>query len=93
MSVTGAAVVFIITWFLAMFILLPIEMRSQGDEGEVVPGTHAGAPADFRLGRTMLKVTLITLPIWAVICGIIISGVITVDDLDFFDIMGPRIPN
>lgn len=93
MSVTGAAVVFIIVWFLAMFILLPIEMRSQGDEGEVVPGTHAGAPADFRLRRTLLRVTLWTLPIWAVICGIIISGVISVDDLDFFQIMEPRIPN
>ncbi|MGH1368261.1 MAG: DUF1467 family protein [Maritimibacter sp.] len=93
MSITSIGVVFIITWFLTMFIILPIEMRSQADEGEIVPGTHAGAPADFKLGRTMLKVTLWAIPISAAICAVVISGLVTVDDLDFRKIINERVPN
>lgn len=93
MSITGAAVLFIVIWFMTMFIVLPIRLRTQGDEGEVVPGTHAGSPANFRAGRTMLIVTAITLPLWAAICGIIISGAITVDDLDWRGVLEERTPN
>jgi len=58
MSVTGAAVLFVVIWFMTMFVVLPIRARSQADAGDVVPGTPEGAPAEFRLGRTMLIVTL-----------------------------------
>lgn len=84
MSITSALVLFFVIWFIVMFLTLQITMRSQADEGEVVPGTHEGAPSNFRFGRTMLIVTGITLVLWAVIAGIIISGVIEVRDFDWF---------
>ncbi|MAM63905.1 DUF1467 family protein [Maritimibacter sp. UBA3975] len=93
MSVTGAAVLFVVIWFMTMFIVLPIQLRTQAEDGDVVPGTHEGAPSDFRLGRTMLVTTLWALPIWAVCAGIIISGVITVDMLDWQGYLGERVPN
>lgn len=93
MSITGGAVLFITIWFLTMFIVLPITLRTQGEEGEVVPGTHEGAPANFRLGRTMLITTLFAVPIWGVCAWIILSGVITVDMLDWNGYLGERIPN
>lgn len=93
MSVTGSIVLFVTIWFMMMFIILPIRARSQADEGEVVPGTHEGAPANFKVKRTLLIVTLWTIPIWAVTYGIIISGLITVDDLDWYGVLGERIPN
>lgn len=84
MSVTAAIVLFAVIWFVVMFVTLPIGLRSQGDEGEVVPGTHEGSPANFNLKRRMLMVTALTIVIWAVIAGIIISGTITVRDIDWF---------
>ena len=45
MSITGAVVLFAVIWFMVFFIVLPIRFRSQQDEGEIVPGTPASAPA------------------------------------------------
>ncbi|MCP5038326.1 MAG: DUF1467 family protein [Rhodobacteraceae bacterium] len=62
-----------------MFITLQITTCTQGDEGDVVPGTHAGAPAKFKLKRSMIIVSLITVSLCAVICGVIISGTNTIE--------------
>jgi predicted secreted protein len=93
MSITAGAVVFVVIWFLTMFVTLPIIQRTQGEAGEVVPGTHEGAPADFQLGRTLLIVTAATLVIWGVVVWIITSGMISIEDLDTWGVMGERIPN
>lgn len=93
MSVTGGIVLFVVIWFMTMFVILPIRMRSQGDAGEVVPGTHEGAPADFRLGRTMLITTIVTIPVWGAVAAVILTGVVTVDMLDFYGYLGERVPN
>lgn len=89
MAVTSAIVLYAVIWFLTMFVVLPIRLRTQGDVGEVVPGTQAGAPANFRAKRTMLLVTVIAFGVWAVVAGVVIFGGITVRDIDFFQRMGP----
>ena len=80
MAISSAIVLFAVVWFMVMFVVLPIGRRTQGDEGEVVPGTHPGAPANFNLKRTFLIVTGIAVVVWGVICGIIISGVMPLRD-------------
>ena len=85
MTVTAALVLYVVIWFVTMFVTLPIRLRTQGDEGEIVPGTHAGAPADFKLGRTLLIVTVFGTIVWAIVAGIIVSGVITIEDIDWFN--------
>lgn len=57
--------VYFVIWWLTLFIVLPIGMRSQQDEGEVVLGTVASAPAKFR----GLRIVLITSLIAALIHG------------------------
>jgi predicted secreted protein len=93
MSVTGAAVLFVVIWFMTMFVVLPIRARSQADAGDVVPGTPEGAPAEFRLGRTMLIVTLWTIPLWGIVVAIIVTGMISVESLDWMGVLGERVPN
>ncbi len=88
MAITSAIVLFAVVWFMVMFIVLPIGRRTQGDEGEVVPGTQAGAPANFDLRRTVLIVTAISLVVWAIICAVILSGVISIRDLDWIGTSG-----
>ena len=58
---------------------------SQGDRGEVVPGTQPGAPAELNLKRKFLITTGVTVVVWAVVAGIIVSELITVCDIDWFD--------
>lgn len=93
MSITGGIVLFIVVWFLVMFVVLPIRARSQAEAGEVVPGTHAGAPANFRLKRTSLIVTVLAVLVWAILATIIFSGVISIEDLDWLGVLGERVPN
>jgi predicted secreted protein len=88
MSITSALVLFAVIWFLVMFVTLPIGLRTQGDENEVVPGTQAGAPANFRLKRTVVIVTLVTAVIWTVVFAVITSGWISVRDFDVRNVMG-----
>ncbi|MCE2748976.1 MAG: DUF1467 family protein [Rhodobacter sp.] len=89
MSITAAAVVFAVTWFMVFFIVLPIRFVSQAEAGSVVPGTPAGAPAQENVRRKARVTTWIALPLAAAICGIILSGWISVRDFDFNGVMGP----
>ncbi|NCV49796.1 MAG: DUF1467 family protein, partial [Rhodobacterales bacterium] len=45
MGITSALVLFAVIWFLVFLVVIPIRLETQGDVGEVEPGTHAGAPA------------------------------------------------
>lgn len=87
MGPVSAIVLFAVIWSMVFFIVLPLRMTSQGDAGEIVPGTHASAPANAQIGRKAKITTMWALPIWIVIAGTILSGAITVRDLDWFDRM------
>ena len=87
MSIVSALVLYAVIWFLTLFVALPVGLRTQGDENVIVPGTHAGAPANLQMKRKALWVTLIALVIWAVVAGTIVSGAITVRDFDWFGTM------
>lgn len=89
MSIVSALVLFAVIWFMVLFVVLPIRMETQGDRGEIVPGTHASAPANLQMAKKAKLVTLISAGLWIVIAGVIISGVISVRDIDWFNRMGP----
>lgn len=84
MAPTSAIVLYAVVWFMVMFVTLPLRRRTQGDEGNIVPGTPAGAPVNFSVKRTMLIVSLVALVIWGIIVAVILSGVWSVRDLGTF---------
>jgi predicted secreted protein len=88
MSITGAIVLFAVIWFLVLFVVLPLRLTTQGEAGKIVPGTPAGAPDNLAMRAKLRLATLFAVVIWAILAGIIMSGVISVRD---FDWMG-RIP-
>ena len=87
MGPVSALVLFAVIWFMVFFVVLPLKLVTQGEAGEVVPGTHASSPSDPQLGRKAKVTTLWALVIWALVAGVILSGVITVRDIDWFDRM------
>lgn len=89
MGVVSGIVLYAVIWFLTLFMVLPVRMETQGDRGEIVPGTQAGAPANLNMKRKAWITTWIALALWIVIAGIILSGWITVRDIDFLDRMTP----
>jgi predicted secreted protein len=87
MGPTSAFVLFAVIWFMVFFVVLPLKLKTQGEAGEIVPGTHASAPADAQIGRKARITTIWAVGLWVVIAGTILSGVISVRDLDWFDRM------
>lgn len=87
MSITSAIVLYAVTWFMVFFIVLPIRFVSQGDAGKVVPGTPAGAPATDIVARKARITTVIAAAVWVVLAGIILSGVISIEDIDMRGVM------
>jgi predicted secreted protein len=85
MSITGAIVLYAVTWFMTLFCVLPYRTVSQDEAKDIVPGTPPGAPAGDVMRRKAWITTLIATPIWVVIVAVILSGWITVEDLDWFD--------
>ena len=89
MTITGAFVLYAVTWFMVFFCVLPLRFVSQEDAGSVVPGTPRSAPAEEMVGRKARLTTLVATVVWAVICAVILWGGIGIDDLDVFGIMTP----
>lgn len=87
MSITGALILFSVTWFMVLFCVLPVRFESQGDRGKVTPGTPASAPEDAMIGRKAKITTVIATVIFALLYGIITSGWVTVADMDIFGML------
>ena len=87
MTITGAIVLFAVTWFMVFFMVLPVRHVSQGDAGVVVPGTPPGAPATGSLWRKARITTLIAAVVWAIAATTIWSGVISIRDIDIRGVM------
>ncbi len=59
MNLLTIAAVYFIVWWLVLFAVLPWGMRTQEEEGEVVLGTTASAPARPRILRTLIVTTVV----------------------------------
>ena len=60
MSLTLAIAIYVVLWWTVLFAVLPIGVRTQGEDGSVVPGTPESAPTAPRLMRVVLLTTLVS---------------------------------
>ena len=88
MSIAGALVLFCVIWFVILFSVLPQRIRTQDEEGQVVPGTPESAPVDPMLRKKVKLVTLYTLIVWVPACVLIASGLVSPDDVNLFRFLG-----
>ena len=77
----SAFVLFAMVWAMVMLVMLQTNVRTQGDDGERVEGTHLSAPQSVGLKRRMAWATVIAVAIWAPLVWLILSGLITIDGL------------
>ncbi|QPM92093.1 DUF1467 family protein [Pseudooceanicola algae] len=90
MGITSAIVLYAVIWWLTLLCVVPVRLRTQQDMGKVTPGTQSGAPEHHYLKIKIWITTGITTVLFAIVAGIILSGWVTVADLDFFHRMGPE---
>lgn len=64
--ITGIAV-YVLIWWVVLFAILPIGVRTQSDDDEVVPGTEAGAPVRPRHLYKFAVTTIVSGIVWLVV--------------------------
>jgi predicted secreted protein len=60
MSITLGIAIYVVIWWTVLFAVLPIGVRTQGEDGVIVPGTPASAPTAPRLLRIVVLTTVIS---------------------------------
>jgi predicted secreted protein len=87
MSLSLAIAIYIVLWWTVLFAVLPIGVRTQGEDGTVVPGTPESAPSAPRLLRVAAITTLVSAALfagaWAAVrYGLVDLGVLLGRNLD-----------
>jgi predicted secreted protein len=67
MNTIGYAAIYLVTWMVCLFVVLPWGVRNQSDTGEVVSGSEPGAPAVFRIWKKLLATTILATIVVALI--------------------------
>jgi len=83
MSLAFAFSLYVVIWWIVLFAMLPIGVRTQAEAGEIAPGTAESAPILPRLLPKMLATTVVSGVIFAAIYVIIVHHVISLDDIPF----------
>ena len=78
MNLVGGVVIFLISWWICLFAVLPIGVRGQFEDGEIEEGTEEGAPAEHMMAKKAIWAT-----IGAAICTLI-AGLIVIPLLQYY---------
>lgn len=81
MGITSGIVLYAVIWFLTFLIVIPVRLQTQGDAGDVVPGTHAGAPEQHNLKKKAWITTGVSFVFWAIVAAIILTEAVSMEDL------------
>jgi len=60
MTPTFAIAIYVLLWWVVLFAVLPLGVRTQGEDGAVVPGTPESAPTAPRFLRILVLTTVLT---------------------------------
>lgn len=79
--ITGAAI-FLTLWWVVLFVILPLGVRSHAEAGiEVKDGGDPGAPVDPKLKRKFVTTTLVTTGLFLLILAAVKLGLLDLSRL------------
>lgn len=71
MNLVNAILIYILIWWVTLFAILPIGVRGQAEENNVVPGSEPGAPVRSHMTKKFIQTTIVSLIIFAIVYVII----------------------
>ena len=83
MTLVFAIATYFIIWWIVLFAMLPIGVRTQDEEGEVSPGTAESAPRHPHLRPKIVATTLVSAIVFAGVYAIVAHQLIALDDIPF----------
>jgi predicted secreted protein len=81
MSLATAFAIYFIIWWVVLFAVLPWGVRSQHEDGTIIPGSDPGAPAIPRLRRKLVWTTIVAAIVFAIWYAVYTYRLIALDDL------------
>lgn len=80
---TGFAIYFII-WWVTLFIILPIGVRTQAEERDVTLGTTESAPLRLHMGRKLIWTSIVSAVVFGVYVLLTVVLGLSVDSIPRF---------
>lgn len=84
MSIVSALAIYFIIWWISLFALLPVGLRTQDEDNNVTLGTVASAPARSHVRRAFLRTTIVATIIFAVYYYVTQHSGFSLDDIPHF---------
>lgn len=84
MNPVSAFAVYFIIWWVTLFAVLSVGLKTQDDAGQVIPGTPASAPAGSHLLRVFFINTIVATVLFAIFYYAFAIRGWTFDDLPNF---------
>ena len=81
MSWPIAIALYFVIWWVTLFAVLPIGLRTQAEAGEVVPGTPESAPSVFRAVRVVVINTIVASVVFGIVWVVIRYNLIDLPDI------------
>ena len=83
MDILQSIAIYFFIWWITLFLVLPFGVRTQQEEGSVVPGTPESAPARPRLLRIALINTALATAVFIAVYLILQYKLVTADTIPF----------
>lgn len=88
MSVITVILIFVLVWWMVFFAVLPMGVRSQVEDGEVVPGSEPGAPSQPKVWKKALLALYIASGVTATLVAVLVFTPISLDAIWGVDPLG-----
>ena len=72
MSLALSIAIYFVVWWTMLFAILPFGVRTQGEAGEIVPGTPGSAPVKPRFLWIALVNTLVSTVVFAIVWSAVV---------------------
>ena len=79
MGFTFSLALYFIIWWTVLFAVLPFGVRTQDEDGVVVPGTPGSAPTKPRFQMVLAVTTLASCVVFAIAYAVIVYRVVDLD--------------
>ncbi len=81
MSLTLSIATYFICWWMALFMVLPFGVRTQQEEGEVVPGSVESAPKTPHILKKFFYTSLLGFVFFCIAYSLYTYDIVNIDDI------------
>lgn len=83
MNIASGLAIYFICWWITLLSVLPIGVRTQGEAGEVVPGSAESAPVNPYIRRKLILTSILSFLPWGIIIAVMEYNIFSFDDFSF----------